>query len=61
MQLMDNGFAELILSQVEKKIAYRMQELKVTFERSQMEIYKKAFMEGIKEGIDIGKNIDPTY
>ena len=49
-----SGFAELILSQLDKRIDYRMSELQVIFQREQIELYKKAFLQGIKEGINIG-------
>ncbi len=55
------GFAELILSQVEKRIAYRMAELTIKFERSQIDLYQKAFKEGLKEGIAIGIDLEHKY
>lgn len=53
-----NSLAEYVLAQLEKRIDYRLAELKVAFERDQINLYKKAFLEGLNEGIAIGRNID---
>jgi diacylglycerol kinase family enzyme len=53
-----NGFAELILSQVEQRIQNRMTTLQVTFQKEQFELYKKAFLDGLNEGIEIGKRLN---
>ena len=52
-----NGFAELIMSQVEAMIRNRMTTLQVTFQKEQFDTYKKAYIEGIHEGIAIGKRL----
>ena len=49
-----NGFAELILSQVEKIIQNRMTSLQITFQKDQFELSKKSYREGILDGIEIG-------
>lgn len=46
-----NGFAELILSQVEKRIERQMYQLKIEFQAEQIKLYKEAFLEGIKAGM----------
>lgn len=51
------GFADLILSQVDQRIQNRMTQLQVTFEKEQFNVYKKAFLEGLNEGIEIGRSI----
>ena len=51
-----NGFAELILSQVDRRIQNQINALQVKFEREKVEIYKEAFLDGLKEGISIGKD-----
>jgi hypothetical protein len=57
-----NGFAELILSQVDQRIQNRMTSLQVTFQKEQFELYKKAFLDGLNEGIAIGRGIrDSDY
>lgn len=55
------GFSELILSQIEKRIAYRMAELTIKFERSQIDLYQKAYKEGLKDGIAIGIDLYQKY
>lgn len=52
-----NGFSELIMSQVEVMIRNRMTTLQVTFQKEQFDTYKKAYIEGIHEGIAIGKRL----
>ena len=52
-----NGFAELILSQVEVMIRNKMTTLQVAFQKEQFDAYKKAYIEGIHEGIAIGKRL----
>ena len=52
-----NGFAELIMSQVDQRIQNRMTTMHVQLQKEQLEIYKQAFIEGLKEGIGIGKGI----
>jgi hypothetical protein len=46
-----NGFAELILSQVDKLIAQRMDSLRIEFQKEQFDMYKKAFIEGLEVGL----------
>ena len=50
-----NGFAELILAQVERLIQSKMTALQVSFQQEQFDLYKKAFIEGLKEGLAIGR------
>lgn len=50
-----NGFAELIMSQVEQRIQNRVTTLQVSFQKEQFDLYKKAFLDGLKEGIAIGR------
>lgn len=52
-----NGFVELIMSQVEVMIRNRMTTLQVTFQKEQFDTYKKAYIEGIHEGIAIGNRL----
>lgn len=52
-----NGFAELIMSQVEIMIRNKMTTLQVTFQQEQFDNYKKAYIDGIHEGIAIGKRL----
>jgi len=52
-----NGFAELILSQVEQRIQNRMTTLQVKFQQEQWDLYKKAYLDGLKEGITIARSI----
>lgn len=57
-----NGFAELILSQVEQRIQNRMTSLQLTFQKEQFDLYKKAFLDGLNEGVVIGRGIrDSNY
>ena len=52
-----NGFSELILSQVDKMIESKINKIKVEFQKEQIELHKIAFLEGLKEGIEIGKTM----
>ena len=45
------------MSQVEAMIRNRMTTLQVTFQKEQFDTYKKAYIEGIHEGIAIGKRL----
>ncbi len=47
------GFAELVLAQVEQRIINHMNILRVDLEKEKLDVYKKAFLEGINEGIAI--------
>lgn len=51
-----NGFAELILGQVNKMIENKLNEFQVKMVQFQIDAHQKAFIEGLKEGIDIGKD-----
>ncbi len=52
------GFAELILSQVEQRIRNQMNSLRVSFEKEKLELYKSAFLEGIKEGLRLAREVN---
>lgn len=56
-----NGFAELILSQVDKIIDRRIMQCRVEFEKSQIALYKTAFLEGIKEGMKLKECDEEHY
>ena len=51
-----NGFAELIMAQVDKLISQRLHDIQVTFYKEQIINYKEAFLEGIKEGLKLQNN-----
>lgn len=53
-----NGYGELILSQVDKIIDYKLKSLIVKFEKEKIEIWKEAFCDGLKNGIEIVKKIN---
>lgn len=55
------GFAELILSQVDQRIRNQMTTLRVIFEKEKLELYKTAFLDGIKEGIRISREVNKNY
>lgn len=52
------GFAELILSQVEDRIKNNMNLLRIEIEQEKLELFKEAFIEGIKAGIAINREFD---
>lgn len=55
-----NGFAELILSQVEQRIKSQMTVLTLSFKKEQFDVYKEAFLDGINEGIKIGRSLNKS-
>ena len=56
-----DGFAEIILAQVDRRISQRLSECRVEFQESQLSLYKKAFLEGIREGLNMRRDIDEDY
>lgn len=52
-----NGFTEVILARVSKMISDEQNRFQLRMNNEQLETYKKGFLEGLKEGIEIGKNI----
>lgn len=52
-----NAFKEEMLKRMHEILEDRMKDFKLDFQRQQIDLYKTAFLEGIKEGIDLGKEI----
>ena len=52
-----NGFAELILAQVDKRLDLRLAKFHLELHDEFLQDYKKAFLEGLKEGIAIGRDM----
>lgn len=52
-----NGFAELIMSQVDKLISSRIYDLKFDILKESKKIQREEFMEGLREGIEIGRTL----
>jgi hypothetical protein len=56
-----NGFAELILAQVDKRIEYQLLQSTLKARKEYFEDYKEAFVEGFKQGFKFSKEIDDGY
>lgn len=56
-----NGFAELVMSQVEKLVTRRLDIFRIEMMKYNREISHEDFIKGLKEGIKIAKEIDDGY
>lgn len=56
-----NGLAELILSQVDKMFEARITKeicnIKIEFQEKQNEVWRQAFIEGLRVGLHVGRQI----
>lgn len=52
-----NGFTEVIMSQVSQMIASEINKFQLRLQKEHFETYREAFLAGIKEGIELGREI----
>jgi hypothetical protein len=52
-----NAFREEMLGRMHEILEDRMKDFKLDFQKQQIDLYKTAFLEGIKEGLAIGQDI----
>lgn len=56
-----NGFAELILSQVDKRIEHALDKFHIKIEKEISVDYRDIFLEGFKEGLKFAREENERY